>query len=262
MKRATPREIVRLLNRTPLILMFDIDGTLCEIVEHAGDARIPSVAQAALRTLSGRSGHGTHVAFVTGRSAVDARRMVAVGGAVIYGNHGMERMSAAGTLDTSRGSETESSELREAVRELASVVAAFSGTSLEDKGLSLTLHFRAMDIAQLPDLNSRVANIADRLALRLAQGKCVINVLPAGGATKGDAVLEIVHEIAGHSAGASILFAGDDVTDEDGFRTLRKIPGSVTLRVGSPNATSLAQFSLDGPRDVHELLSLLVTARS
>lgn len=241
--------------------MLDIDGTLCDIVERAGEARIPASAQTALRQLRARSGDGTHVAFVTGRSVADARRMLDIPGAVIYGNHGMEHLSADGNIRARERPERATRQLRAAARDLASIVAAFPGTSLEDKRLTLTLHFRAMRPALLPELNARVADIANRRSLRLADGKCVINVLPAGSLTKGDAVLEVIHEVAGASASASILFVGDDVTDEDAFRALREVPGAVTVRVGGADDISLAQFSLGGPRDVHELLSLLVEAR-
>jgi hypothetical protein len=34
---------------TPLVIMLDIDGTLCDIVERAADARVPGGARGAAR---------------------------------------------------------------------------------------------------------------------------------------------------------------------------------------------------------------------
>jgi trehalose 6-phosphate phosphatase len=242
---------------TPLVIMLDIDGTLCDIVERAADARVPGGARAVLRALGNRTSDRTHLAFVTGRSAADARRMLGIDGAVIYGNHGMERPSAPGHLHTPGAQRGDGAGLRAAVPDFADLVTAFPGTMLEDKGLSLTLHYRAMDSAQLPALDARVAAIAAQHGLRVSPGKCVLNVLPATGFTKGDAVLEVVRLSGADSAGASVLFAGDDVTDEDAFRALRRVPGAVTIRVGSKPADSAARYSLDGPRDVHALLALI-----
>ena len=261
MTEASPRDIARLLRGRPLIIMLDIDGTLCDIVERAGDARIPAAAQAALRTLGARSGAGTHLAFVTGRSVADARRMLHVDGAVIYGNHGMERLSSSDPADaphlSSGVARKPAPELRAAARELRSCVAQFPGATLEDKGLSLSLHYRAMDPAQVPELSARVGKIGRLHGLRMIDGKCVINVLPADAWTKGDAVLDVIRSVEGVAPDASILFAGDDVTDEDAFRALDGLPGAVTVRIGARDADSAARYVMPGPAQVHELLMLL-----
>jgi len=248
--------------------MLDIDGTLCDIVERAGDAFVPSVARDALRALTADTARSVRVAFVTGRSVADATRMLGLGSATIYGNHGMERLSAAGETRLPDGWETDGARLRAAVPEFAEFVATVPGTSLEDKQFSLSLHYRAMDAELLPRFDAAAGEIARRHELRLARGKCVINVLTPSGRTKGDAVLEFVRDSGGDVTGASILFAGDDVTDEDAFRALRDVAGAVTVRVGAePRDTDVpvdtaAQFSLSGPPEVHKLLSLLAAGSS
>lgn len=241
--------------------MLDIDGTLCEIVEQPDAASVPGSARASLRTLIAARPRGVHVAFVTGRSVADARRMLGVDGVAIYGNHGMERMSESGNITAPEGWQHAGQALRETRRDLDAVVAQFPGTSIEDKEFSLSLHFRRMDMELLPALNARVAEIGRVRGVALAPGKCVINVLAGQSATKGDAVLELIHDVGGESPYASILFAGDDVTDEDGFRALRTFPHATTLRVGAPDAISAAQFSVDDPAAVHELLALLARSR-
>lgn len=242
--------------------MLDIDGTLCEIVERPDAAHVPLSARESLRALIGARARGVHVAFVTGRSVADARRMLDIKRVAIYGNHGMEYLSESGNITGPEGWEDAGLALREARRDLDAVVAQFSGTSIEDKEFSLSLHFREMDIALRPALEARVADIARKRGVSIAPGKCVINVLPSSSVTKGDAVLEIVHEFGGESPDASILFVGDDVTDEDGFRALRTFPHATTVRVGSADATSDARLSLSDPRDVHQLLALLAESRS
>ena len=242
--------------------MLDIDGTLCDIVERPDAANIPGTARASLRALIAERRRGVHVAFVTGRSVADARRMLAIDGVTIYGNHGMEHLSESGNITGPEGWEEAGHALREARQDLDAVVAQFSGTSIEDKGFSLSLHFREMDIDMLPALDARVAEIARARGVVLAPGKYVFNVLSSASRTKGDAVLQIVSELGGDAPDASILFAGDDVTDEDGFRALRAFPDATTVHVGAPDAKTAARFSVDSPGEVHALLKLLAESRS
>lgn len=241
--------------------MLDIDGTLCEIVERPHDALIPLNVTASLRALNA-AGDRVHVAFVTGRSTDDARRMLGVDHALIYGNHGMERLAASGNIRRPEGWDAEEPALREAARELATLAADFPGSHLEDKRFSLTLHYRGIDMTRLPELNARVGEVASRFSLRPSPGKRVINLVPEAAADKGDAVREVVREIGADVTTASIVFVGDDVTDEDGFLALSAMPNAVTVRVGDADAESAAEFSLDGPAEVHDLLELLAEAHT
>jgi hypothetical protein len=52
------------------------------------------------------------------------------------------------------------------------------------------------------------------------------------------------------------------VTDEDAFGALADLRSAVTVHVGSAGADSLARYSVETPAQVHELLSLLLHARS
>lgn len=242
--------------------MLDIDGTLCDIAERPGDAEVPEEVRNSLRTLIAHPGSVLRVAFVTGRSVADAQRMLGLDGVTIYGNHGMERLFPPGMTAESTTPEQAAPELRDFVRDLAVVVADFPGAAIEDKRFSLSLHFRGIDMTRLPELTARVAGLAGNYGVGLSMGKCVIDVLPAGSRTKGDAVLEIVGDAVGDSDAASILFVGDDTTDEDAFRELRALPNAVTVRVGEASDTSAAKLSVANPRAVYELLSLLAESRS
>lgn len=262
--RSEPRELAKRLSGTPLIIMLDIDGTLCDIVERPGDARVPPAATESLRRLSGLSDRGVHLAFVTGRAVSDARGMVGVERAIIYGNHGMERLSASGDVrKPDDWAELEPS-LRDTAREINDVIPDFPGARLEDKRFSFTLHYRDMDTGQLPELKARVNAVATRRGFEVADGKMVMNIVPAGAFNKGNAALEIVGELVPEPgrASASILFAGDDVTDEDAFIALRHMPNALTVCVGDVSRPTAAKWSFESPLDVHELLELLLEGRA
>jgi alpha,alpha-trehalase len=251
-----------MLRGTPLVIMLDIDGTLCDLVERADVAVLPEAVRAALVLLERRRGDGVHVALVTGRSVADAQRMIGITGIPIHGNHGMERLLEDGTTCGPDGFDVEEARLHAAAGDLIVLAREFPGTSVEDKRFSLSVHFRGMNDELVPEFLRRASQIAERNGLRSASGKRVVNVLPVISRNKGDAVRDILHETGATSSTASILFVGDDVTDEDAFVALRPIPGAVTARVGEPTTQSAARYSLDDTRAVRELLQTLVNPRT
>ena len=262
MRRVTPPEVVARLNGSPLAVMLDIDGTLCAITERPCDATIPASAKEALRKLNGIDDDSVYLAFVTGRAAADAQSMLSLDHPLIYGNHGMERLSRAGNIRVSEVSETEQPALREAAREFDILTTDFDGSHLEDKRLSLSLHYRGIDMSSFPELDARARLIANRWSLRLTHGKRVMNVLPPNAVNKGNAVCEILMDTGADSPGSSILYVGDDVTDEDAFVALLDVPNATTVRVGEADAESAAQYAVDTPGHVHEILDLLAAARA
>ncbi|MEO7217669.1 MAG: trehalose-phosphatase [Gemmatimonadaceae bacterium] len=264
MNHATPAELASRLTGTPLIVMLDIDGTLADIVEHALDARVPDSARASLRGLIAARARGVHVALVTGRSVQDARRMVGIESVPIYGNHGMERSLFAGDVDGRTASDDATRRLRASLADLSAIERDFPGTSLEDKEFSFSLHYRAMNMVLLPRLEARVYGVAERFGLRASPGKRVFNIVSTSSANKGDAAREIVRDAGGNAIEASIVFLGDDVTDEDAFRELSSLQNALTVRVGDvePGTSSAAKLWVDDVAAVHTLLSMLVASRT
>ncbi|HEY6525081.1 MAG TPA: trehalose-phosphatase, partial [Solirubrobacteraceae bacterium] len=74
--------------------MFDIDGTLAPIVDHAYDAHVPESTRQLLIVVARSYGL---VACVTGRRASEARAMVSIGSINYVGSHGVELLRAGWT---------------------------------------------------------------------------------------------------------------------------------------------------------------------
>ena len=236
----------------PLLIMLDVDGTLAPIALLPSLARVPDETRRILTRLVNHP--GIVVALVSGRAATDARRLVAVDGVWAIGNHGAEVMDPAGELTVEPSMMHFESAIAAAANALAPLVDAVEDVFVENKNWSLAVHYRAADEHLVPRLREHVTRVAHANGLRVTDGKKVFEVRPPITINKGSAVVQLAGKLGALGAGASVLFAGDDATDEDAFRMLRSdYPRAVTVHVGDwPD--SAAEFRVDGPNEIRELL--------
>jgi len=230
------------LARERALLVFDFDGTLAPIVDRPADAAMPEPTRALLRVASLLY----PCAVVSGRSRADlARRVEGVPLLAVVGNHGAE--PGFGPVDRSPHVVVTAWG-----RSLRAALADVPGIEIEDKGLSIAIHYRRA--AHRDDARRRVMAAVEALpGGRMFGGHAVVNVAPADAPDKGDAVAEILHRIGWRSA----LYVGDDVTDEDAFVADGV---SVSVRVGRTDA-SAAGWCLPAQADVDALLAALIAAR-
>jgi trehalose 6-phosphate phosphatase len=223
-------------------IVLDVDGTVAPIVSVPEEAAVPPGTRAELERLAGRY---RLLAFVTGRIGADARRMVAVAGAVYVGVHGLELEPAADGW-------------RDPLRELAA--EEWEWGEVEDKGLTVSFHYRtAGDEEAAIDRAHEIADRAKEAGLVPRFGRKVLEVRPPVDADKGTAVRRLVAEVGASRA----LFAGDDTTDLDAFRGLREAELELAVCVavasaeGPPELESQADLVVDGPAGLLALLHRL-----
>jgi trehalose 6-phosphate phosphatase len=232
--------------RRGALLVFDFDGTLAPIVNEPAAARLRPATRRLLRALARRF----PCAVVSGRALRDLRpRLTGVSLIGLAGNHGAEpapsRDGAAAALRT----------VRRWSRNLVTRLDGLPGVALENKGLTLTIHYR-----RAPD--PRAAGRAIRAALgalhgtRLVRGKFGINVFPPGAPHKGTALLGLRRRLGLKAA----LYVGDDATDEDAFAALSP-PDLLAIRVGR-SRSSLASYFLRDQREIDALLAALLALRA
>ena len=249
------------LDGTPLVLMLDVDGTLAPIAPRPEDAAVAPVTRALLERVVANP--AITVVLVSGRSAADANGIVGVRGVWTVGNHGFEILTPAGEMETDADLANQSAAITQAARELEPIVAAVHGAKLENKRWTLSVHYRLAARDAVPALRAAVERTALGLRLRVTDGKEVVEVRPAAHVDKGTAVVMMGERLHGFDAAASILFAGDDRTDEDAFRSLRaRSPRAVTIRVddGGTRDTA-AEITMRDPAAVHEFLEWLAARR-
>jgi len=256
--------------------MLDVDGTLAPIAPRPEEAAVPAETRRVVAALAARP--DVRVVLVSGRAAADARRMVGVANVWVIGNHGFEAVSPDGDELEQPELEPWRSAIARAARRIAPLVAPVPGVLLEDKGWTLSVHYRLADSKVVPRLIESVERVAEPLGLRVSRGKMVVEVRPDVRVDKGTAVLRLAAELGAlpgrengaleredgaapaTGAGGSTLFVGDDRTDEDAFRALRsRSSRAVTVRVThGEDLTSAAEFSVEDPAAVRSFLEWLL----
>lgn len=220
---------------------FDIDGTLMELAASPGAVRLDRQFHRVLQALARASGGA--VALISGRSIADVDRLFPQVQWPVAGQHGLERRDAEGRI--SRPARPAADPLEDVRRRVAEVARRHPGLLVEDKGLSLALHYRGA-----PRLGGAVNRFMSALQARLGPGWCVqagkrvVELKPAG-ADKGAAILAFVQ--APPFRGRVPVFIGDDVTDEDGFAVVNRL-GGLSVKVGK--GRTVARWRLPDVRAV------------
>ncbi len=237
----------------PALYAFDFDGTLAPIVQVPMEAQMGPSTRGWMDKLDLLA----PVAVVSGRSVHDLGFLLhGFRPRYLVGNHGLEgtpsgeKMHAAAARMCSAW-----------VGQLQQVLPERlfrEGVALENKTLSLTLHYRGARghdqvRAEIAGLLKQAETSGElQPAPRIIPGKDVFNLVPPGAPHKGNAVVELI-ENAGF---AQALYVGDDDTDEDVFRM--QDPRILGIRVGAITG-SAADFYLHDLGEVDLLLSTLVS---
>ena len=231
-------------------LFLDVDGTLLDHADHPQDVHVDAELLALLRDLL-RESNGA-IALISGRAVADLDRLFAPLLFPAAGQHGTERRAADGSMHRHR---PPSNRLEDAARSLARLSAAHSGLVVENKGMSLALHYRlAPALEQLAQREMSAAAAAMGDGFELQAGKFVFEIKP-GCKDKGSAIAEFMAEAP--FAGRTPAFLGDDLTDEYGF-ALVNASGGHTVKVGA--GKSAARWRLEGAAEVRGWLSAALRA--
>lgn len=255
------------VSQSPLLVALDIDGTLAPIAPTPAAAAIPETTRRTLQRLA-RS-RDVHLALVTGRAALDGRRLVDVADSWTIGNHGIELIDPAGAVRVHALAEAFAPTIASAARMLTGPLGDIAGVFVEDKAWTLSVHVRLAARADVPRVEQTLTDVARQLELRVIQGKEIFELRPPVAINKGTALLELAAAlgVSDHrgALGGSLLYAGDDRTDEDAFRALRARQwNAVTVHVGDGSAHGVlteAEFLLADPPGLRDLLDWLVSVR-
>jgi trehalose 6-phosphate phosphatase len=224
MKIANMREAGTLLPDIEIerfAVFFDLDGTLIELADRPDAVRMTRRTVDLLAVLRDRTRNA--LAVISGRDLQCIDRILHPLKLPAAGVHGLQRRDAAGVVHA-----RQAPDMKQIVRALEQSIGAESGILVEHKPGAAAVHFR-----QRPDLEQDCyhavrAVIGERMDLHVMHGKMVFEILLKGG-SKGHAIEAFLAE---HPfRGRRPLFAGDDTTDEAGFRVINA-RGGVSIKIG------------------------------
>lgn len=243
------------LAATPrLVVALDFDGTASPLIPDPMAARaLPEVATQVARLVALPD---TVVAYVSGRSMHDLREITEhTDDSVIAlaGSHGAQYWFP-GDADTA-AEDTDDGEREELWAAARPIIDRYDGAEFEPKTFGMGVHTRRAD----RETEQRVFAEVDAL---------VAERFPHWRRRAGHRVLEFSSRSEGKDAAIAalrerfdatgILFAGDDVTDEDAMRVLQ--PGDLGVRVGP--GESAAILRVENPQQIGELLGALADERT
>lgn len=246
--------LVEIASTGRLLVALDFDGTLAPTVDDPAESRaLPGVAEA---VASLAAADDTVVAIVSGRSLSSLREVVSVPAEVVLvGSHGAESL-VDGELVRPVLTGDEREFLEATFLAVEAVAARFSGARVERKPSGFALHTRLASAADAAHARREAASAVqalDRAGTVIERsGKDILEFLIRP-ADKGAAL----DQLRGSSAATAVVFIGDDVTDEDGFRSL--LPGDAGIKVGE--GETLAEFRTTDPEAAVRLLAALAKAR-
>lgn len=233
-----------------LALIFDYDGTLVPLAPHPDLAVLDRHGRRLLANLE-RLPRVT-VGIISGRSLDDLEGIVGLDNLLYAGVSGLE-LDLAGRRIEHPSAQHAAVVIKHVIEQLEATLAGFPGAWLENKGVGMTVHLRALAPERIPALRERVDQVVADLAhpLRLVDGPLAIEITPAGGANKGSAIDAILGFLGAPEA--VCLYAGDDTNDAEAFEVVAAHHG-ICIGIG-PRAPHSAQLRLDTPRELMTMLS-------
>jgi trehalose 6-phosphate phosphatase len=239
LSRASRAVLTRLAHENSLCA-FDFDGTLSPIVDHPDRAGMRVRTRKLLGLLAGIY----PCVIVSGRARADVlSKLNGVNVARVIGNHGAETEAAT------RSARQRVGRWKTALKRQFGTIP---GLWMEDKGISLAVHYRQSP--HKAEARQLVLAAARKLPdVRVFGGKQVVNLVAVSAPHKGDALAAERDRLAC----SWVLYVGDDENDEDAFALDGNV---VSVRVGRKQR-SHASYYLRTQSEIDDLLDLLVRLR-
>jgi trehalose-phosphatase len=246
------------LGKKNVLLFLDYDGTLAPIVETPEKAEIDQKTKKLLENLSALS--DCQIAIVSGRAMNDIKKRINLKKIIYVGNHGFEILGPNICFENSHFPQSRKI-FQRILKTLRSGLQDVKGVIFEDKGATLSVHYRLVEDKQIKFFEKvfqkTLKTYAADKELRVRKGKKVYEIRPPIDWDKGKAVLWLLKENRNflENEKAVAIYIGDDETDEDAFDVLKE--KALTIRVGK-SESSKAKYYLEDVEEVKELLKKIL----
>ncbi|MED6144309.1 hypothetical protein PIB30_014657 [Stylosanthes scabra] len=258
-----------------IIVFLDYDGTLSPIVNDPDRAFMSDEMRAAVCEVA------TYfpTAIISGRSREKVKDFVKLNNLYYAGSHGMDIMAPSMALESSNGKHYDMAlnttkgngvpfqpakkflpAIQQIVRRLENEVKDIKGARVEDNGFCLSVHFRQVQEQDYGVLEKKVKRVLEENPqFRLSEGKKVLEIRPSIEWNKGNAVEYFLDILGLNTASSNILplYIGDDRTDEDAFKVIKRRGQGYPIVVSSIPRETNAFYSLRDPSEVLIFLTKL-----
>ncbi|RLM84362.1 putative trehalose-phosphate phosphatase 7 [Panicum miliaceum] len=251
-----------------IVMFLDYDGTLSPIVDDPDAAFMSETMRMAVRSVAKHF----PTAIVSGRCLDKVFEFVKLAELYYAGSHGMDIKGPAKA--SSRHAKARQAKggvlfqpaseflpmIEEVHERLVETTRSIPGAKVENNKFCVSVHFRCVDEKMWGELSEAVKGVLRGYPkLRLTQGRMVLEVRPTIKWDKGKA-LEFLLESLGFADCTNVLpvYIGDDRTDEDAFKVLRRRGQGVGILVSKHPKETSASYSLQEPAEVMEFLLRLV----
>jgi trehalose 6-phosphate phosphatase len=251
--------INRIKSSQKVLILFDYDGTLTPIVEEPELAVLSDKSRKVVKALAGK--RKFIVGIISGRAISDIKSKVNIDNIIYAGNHGLE-IEGPGFAFIHPLTDEIKSNLKLINIVLNKTVGSIKGSIVEDKGITLSVHYRQVEDTdkekEVKNVFDRVIGIARKLGkVNTTSGKKVYEVRPPVQWHKGKAIELIMKDYEKTRYKPIIIYMGDDLTDEDAFQSLKAFKG-ISIYVGEDNPDSHADYYLKSSEEVYEFINKLL----
>jgi trehalose-phosphatase len=253
------KNLTTLSSASLVLLLSDYDGTLTPIVSRPEDAVLPNEVREYLSIIVQKLNFSAGI--ISGRQLSELKQLIGISGIYFAGNHGLEIEGPELTYIDPIAQETRTV-LSAVINQLNEKLATTRGVIVEDKGLSMSLHYRLVNENKAKQVEQVFNQITDPLvkvnSIKITSGKKVWEVRPPVNWHKGKAVELITRKIAAlnNQQPDVVIYLGDDTTDEDAFSMVNSL-GGWSIYVGPVSSSSQAIYHLASPGEVADFLSRL-----
>ncbi|XP_059449571.1 probable trehalose-phosphate phosphatase J [Corylus avellana] len=266
----TFEQMMKIAKKKQIVVFLDYDGTLSPIVNDPEKAFITDKMRSTIHEVA----KCFPTAIVTGRARDKAVEFVKLKDLCYAGSHGMHISIPSGFLKSAKPEDQThiadeqgfinfyaakkfSYKLKKIKEKLLEKTKGIRGAIVEDNKFCISVHFRCVDDELVDNVKKIVDSVIESYPeFRAGEGKMVMEVRPNIEWNKGHALGYLLNTFGfdAHNDDVLPLYIGDDLTDEDAFKFIKKLGRGFSIVVSSMPKKTDASFSL---RDTIEVMDFL-----
>lgn len=239
-----------------ILLFLDYDGTIVPIKPTPQQVSLNKETKKLLQDL--REKLNGNLCIITGRTLSEIKKQVGIKGLIYAGNHGME-WEIEGKKNTLAKAKRFAQILPKIKKSLKLLEEKFRGVFIEDKHLTLTVHYRLLKKNYVNSFHRYIKYLLEPYlktsAVSLLKGKKVYELMLPLDWNKGDFIKLYMKRYQNRNRQRlSTIFIGDDRTDEEAFLKLKDV---IAIKVGRGHST--ADYFVKNHKEVLNFLKLLIS---